>query len=90
MERDGASIAEQKALSDLKDKELKSITNFSKDNGFAERYATAKAKGENTFTGIINKMNEAKFENAIMNRYDIETSATIQQAAEASFKAIFS
>ena len=90
MERDGASIAEQKALSDLKDKELKSITNFSKDNGFAERYATAKAKGENTFTGIVNKMNEAKFENAIMNRYDIETSATIQQAADASFKAIFS
>lgn len=89
MERDGASIAELKALSDLKSKELKSITDFSKDNGFAERYATAKAKGENTFTGIVNKMNEAKFENAIMNRYDIETSATIQQAADASFKAIF-
>mgnify|MGYP003414898362 FL=1 len=34
-------------------------------------------------------MNEAKFENAVMNRYDIETSATIQQAADASFKAIF-
>ena len=90
MERDGASIADQKALSDLKDKELKSITSFSRDNGFAERYATAKAKGENTFTGIVNKMNEAKFENAVMNRYDIETSATIQQAADASFKAIFS
>ena len=34
-------------------------------------------------------MNEDKFENAILNRYDIETSETIQQAANASFKAIF-
>lgn len=89
MEKQGASVTELKQLSDLKDKELKSITAFSRDNGFAERYATAKAKGENTFTGIMNRMNEDKFEKAILNRYDIETSATIQQAADASFKAIF-
>ena len=37
----------------------------------------------------MNKMNEQKYEKAILNRYDIETSSTIQQAAEASFKAIF-
>lgn len=87
---EGASVTELKSLSDLKKKELDAITNFSRDNGFSERYATAKAKGENTFTGIINKMNEAKFEKAILNKYDIETSETISQAAEASMKAIFS
>lgn len=65
------------------------ISGFSKDNGFGERYAIAKAKGENSFTGIQAKMNEMKYEKAILNKYDIETSATIQQAADASFKAIF-
>ena len=34
-------------------------------------------------------MNEAKYEDALVNKYDIETSSTIQQAADASFKAIF-
>lgn len=89
LNQENAPITELKALSDLKAKELKAISDFSKDNGFSERYATAKAKGENSFTGIMNKMNEQKYEKAILNRYDIETSATIQQAADASFKAIF-
>lgn len=31
-----------------------------------------------------------KYEDATLNKYDIETSETIQQAADASFKAIFS
>lgn len=88
-QNDGVSVNELKALADLKAKELKSITDFSRDNGFSERFATAKAKGENTFTGIMNKMNEMKYEDALLNRYDIETSSTIQQAADASFKAIF-
>lgn len=89
MERDDAPLRDQKDLADLKAKELKSITDFSRDNGFAERYATAKAKGENTLTGIMNKMNEQKYEKAVLNRYDIATSETIQQAADASIKAIF-
>lgn len=89
LNQENAPVTELKALSDLKAKELTAITNFSRDNGFSERYATAKAKGENTLTGIMNKMNEQKYEKAILNRYDIETSATIQQAADASFKAIF-
>jgi len=90
MEKDDAPLRDQKDLADLKAKELKSITDFSRDNGFSERYATAKARGENTLTGIMNKMNEQKYEKAIMNRYDIATSETIQQAADASIKAIFS
>lgn len=89
LNQENAPITELKALSDLKAKELKAISDFSKDNGFSERYATAKAKGENSLTGIMNKMNEQKYEKAILNRYDIETSATIQQAADASFNAIF-
>lgn len=87
--QENAPISELKALSDLKAKELTAITNFSRDNGFSERFATAKAKGENTLTGIMSKMNEQKYEKGILNKYDIETSATIQQAADASFKAIF-
>lgn len=35
------------------------------------------------------KMNEMKYEDAILNMYDIETSKSIEQAANASFKAIF-
>lgn len=85
---ENADPSELKALSDLKNQELKSITSFSKDNGFSERYANAKSKGENTFTGIMNKMSEYKYEDALVNKYDIATSETIQQAADASFKAI--
>lgn len=89
MQKADATINELKTLADLKQKELTSISKFSQDNGFSERYGAAKAKGENTFTGILNKMNEDKFEDAILNRYDVSTSATIQQAADASIKAIF-
>lgn len=87
-EKENASVNELKAISDLKAKELKTITDFSRDNGFSERYAVSKAKGENSFTGIMNQMDEKKYENALVNKYDIETSSTIQQAADASFKAI--
>ena len=89
-ERDGASAVELKAISDLKAKEMNAITQFAKDNGFSERYSIAKSKGENSFTGIMNKMDETKFEDALVNKYDIATSSTIQQAADASFKAIMS
>ena len=88
MSGDG-SVAKLKNLADLKNKQLDTITKFSRDNGFGERYAIAKAKGENSFTGIMAKMNEMKYEDAILNMYDIETSKSIEQAANASFKAIF-
>lgn len=79
-----------KDISDLKSKELKAISDFARDNGFAERWATAKAKGENTFTGILNRMNTAKFEDSVVNAQSILTSKAIQDVADASFKAIFS
>lgn len=86
---EGANVSELKSLADLKTKQMNTITQFSKDNGFGERYAISKSKGENTFTGIQQQMNEMKYEDSLINKYDIETSATIQQAADASFKAIF-
>ena len=88
LEREGAPLAEQKALSDLKAKELAAVSTYAKDNGMSERYQNAKSKGELTLTGMMRAMNEKKYEDDIVNRYDIETSSTIQQAAEASFKAI--
>lgn len=88
MSGDG-SVAELKNLADLKNKQLDTITKFSRDNGFRERYAVAKAKRENSFTGIMAKMNEMKYEDAILNMYDIETSKSIEQAANASMRAIF-
>lgn len=88
MEKNNAPLTELKTLSDLKSKELKQITDFSKDNGFSERYASAKAKGETSFTGILKQMNEKKFEDALVNKFDIATSASMQQAADISMNAI--
>lgn len=88
-EIEGANVNELKAISDLKAKELKTITDFSKDNGFSERYATKKSKGENSFTGIMKKMDESKYEDSLANKYDMATSSTIQAAADASMAAIF-
>lgn len=84
------SVAELKNLADLKNKQLDTITKFSRDNGFRERYAQSRSKRENSFTGIMAKMGEQKYEKALVNVYDIETSKTIQAAADASFRAIFS
>lgn len=89
MSGDG-SVAELKNLADLKNKQLDTITKFSRDNGFRERYAQSRSKRENSFTGIMAKMGEQKYEKALVNVYDIETSKTIQAAANASFQAIFS
>lgn len=89
MRKDNASLSDLKSLADIKAKELSAISKFCQDNGFSERFATAKAKGENTFTGILKKMDEDHWENAIVNKYDIETSVCMQQAADMSFTAIF-
>lgn len=89
MRKTNASLADLKALAEIKSKELNAISKFCQDNGFSERFATAKAKGENTFTGVMKKMLNDKFEIAIPNKFDIDTSVTIQQAADASITAMF-
>ena len=78
-----------KALSDLKAKELKAISDFSRDSGFSERFKTRQSQGQTSFTGIMKQMDEKQYEDELINKYDVQTSSTIQAAADASFKAIF-
>ena len=88
LEEQDADLKEQKAVSDLKKKELDSITSFCANNGWSERFKSKVAKGETSFTGIMKAMDEKKYESAIANRFDIETSASMQQAADISMTAI--
>jgi len=89
LETEDASLNDQKAVADLKAKELKAITDFAAANGFSERFKTKQSRGENTFTGVLARMDKQKFEKALANRFDVATSASIQQASDASFAAIF-
>ncbi len=87
-QKENASMTELKALSDLLAKERKAISDFTKDQGFSERYSAAKAKGENTLSGMMNKMNNSQYEKILLNAYDIETSKSMQQVADMSFQAV--
>lgn len=78
-----------KTLIDAKAKETDMITKFSKDHGFAERYATAKSKGAGTLTATIRDMEEFDYDDGKVNFFDIKTSESISQAAEISTVAIF-
>ena len=78
-----------KILIDAKAKETDMITKFSKDHGFAERYATAKSKGAGTISATIRDMEEFQYDDGKVNFFDIKTSASISQAAEISSNAIF-
>ena len=89
LEKNNAPLTEQKAIADLKAKELKAISDFSRDSGFSERFKSRQNQGQTSFTGIVKAMNEKQYENELINKYDIQTSSTIQAAADASFKAIF-
>ena len=89
MELEDAPLNAQKAIADLKAKELKAISDFSRDSGFSERFKTRQSQGQTSFTGIVKQMNEKQYENELINKYDVQTSSTIQAAADASFKAIF-
>lgn len=90
MEKNNEELAKIQKMVDFKAKERNSITSFCKDNGFAASYGLKKSKGAGTLSGVMKEMNEKQYENAILNMYDIETSKSIEQAAEASLKAIFS
>lgn len=72
----------------MKKKELDSVNAFAANNGWIERYKTKVSKGENTFTGIMKAMDEKMYENELINKYDIATSSSIQQIADASIAAI--
>ena len=81
--------SEIKALVDRRNSELKQITTFAKDNGFAERYAMNKAKGAGTLTGTMNEMREKDYEEGLVDFYGVQTCKEMQEVANMSFKAIF-
>lgn len=78
-----------KSIQELKDRELKTISEFSKAHGFDSKSSQNKAKGAGTLSGIMKEMKEKQYERGILNEYDIKTSESIEQAAKASMKAIF-
>lgn len=90
LERNGdATEAEIKALVNRRNSELKQITTFAKDNGFAERYAMNKAKGAGTLTGTMAEMREKDYEEGLVDFYGVQTCKEMQEVANMSFKAIF-
>ena len=89
LEQNEASDAEIKAIVNRRNSELQQITKFAQDNGFSERYATKKAKGAGTLTGIMNEMREKHFEEGLVDYYGVLTCKEMQEVANMSFKAIF-
>ena len=89
MEQNEASEAEIKAVVARRNSELQQISKFAQDNGFSERYATKKAKGAGTLTGIMNEMREKQFEDGLVDYYGVLTCKEMQEVANMSFKAIF-
>lgn len=88
MRMSGAPTNDLKNYSALLAAERKAISDFTKDQGFSERYSAAKAKGENTLSGMMAKMNNNQYEKILLNAYDIETSKSMQQVADMSFQAV--
>lgn len=89
MEQNEASESEIKAVVARRNSELQQITKFAQDNGFSERYASKKAKGAGTLTGIMNEMREKQFEDGLVDYYGVLTCKEMQETANMSFKAIF-
>lgn len=83
-----AKSKELKALIDTKAKETDMITKFSKDHGFAERWATAKSRGTGTLSAVMRDMEEFNYDDGKVNFYDIKTSESMQQASDISMKSI--
>lgn len=83
-----ANAKEIKSLIETKNKETDMVTKFSKDHGFAERYASAKSRGAGTLGATMRDMEEYDYDDGKVNLYDIKTSATMQQAADISTAAI--
>lgn len=77
-----------KTLIDAKTKETDMVTKFSKDHGFAERYAMAKSKGAGTLGAAMRDMEEFHFDDGKVNLFDIKTSKSILQAAQISTEAM--
>lgn len=77
-----------KTLIDAKTKETDMVTKFSKDHGFAERYALAKSKGAGTISAAMRDMEEFHYDDGKVNLFDIKTSQSMLQAAQISTEAM--
>lgn len=73
-----------KELVQQKKQETDMITAFSKDHGFAEKYALSKSRGSGTLGAIVRDMNEKGYDRGAINKFDIETAQAMRQVAEIS------
>lgn len=78
-----------KQLTAAKSQETTMVTNFSKDHGFAEKYAISKSKGSGTLSAVIRDMKEYNYDFGTVNYYDIATSNAIKQVSDISAESIF-
>lgn len=79
---------ELKTMTEMLTKETDMITKTVKDFGFAERYATAKSRGSGTLGAVVRDIENFNYDDGKVNLYDIETSASMQQAADISAAAM--
>lgn len=79
---------ELKEIIAMKERETKMVTQFSKDHGFAEKYATSKSRGSGTLSGVMRDMEDYNFDDGKVNLYDIKTSESMQQASDISMSSI--
>lgn len=79
---------ELKTMTEMLTKETEMITKTVKDFGFAERYATAKSRGSGTLGAVVRDIENFNYDDGKVNLYDIETSASMQQAADISAAAM--
>jgi hypothetical protein len=90
LQQSGATNKEIQEISKLREAEMKSITSFSKDHGFAERYTIKKNKGAGTLTGCMNEMKESFYQEGLVDFYGVKTCKEMQEAANLSINAIVS
>lgn len=87
-----ATVANSNAIKQLtaaKTQETSMVTAFSKDHGFAEKYAISKSKGSGTLSAVIRDMKENNYDFGTVNFYDIATSNAIKQVSDISAESIF-
>lgn len=77
-----------KTMTEMLSRETDMITKTVKDFGFAERYATAKSRGSGTLGAVVRDIENFNYDDGKVNLYDIETSASMQQAADISAAAM--
>jgi hypothetical protein len=77
-----------KSLIDAKEKMMRAILGFAKDNGISENYSTNKSKGAGTLSGIIKMLQERGFTEADVNLFDVETAQGLKQVADISNESI--